>query len=148
VDRRMFLGTLAGGLLALPLPAGAQEAGKVPRIVGFESVILVRRRGRWMGSAKASASWATSGARVLLSSTATPTTKRSGCRLWPRSWSASGRTCWSRSLRPPVRALQGATTTIPIVFLSGDPLRLGLVETPVLFPPGRARRCNRHRGPP
>jgi hypothetical protein len=28
----MFLGTLAGGLLALPLPAGAQPAGKVYRI--------------------------------------------------------------------------------------------------------------------
>jgi putative ABC transport system substrate-binding protein len=32
VDRRAFLGTLAGGLLAAPLAAGAQQAGKVSRI--------------------------------------------------------------------------------------------------------------------
>jgi putative ABC transport system substrate-binding protein len=31
-DRRAFLGTLAGGLLAAPLAAGAQQAGKVYRI--------------------------------------------------------------------------------------------------------------------
>jgi hypothetical protein len=30
--RRAFLGTLAGGLLAAPLAAEAQEAGNVPRI--------------------------------------------------------------------------------------------------------------------
>jgi putative ABC transport system substrate-binding protein len=34
MDRRTFLGTLAGGLLAAPLVAGAQQAGKVYRI-GF-----------------------------------------------------------------------------------------------------------------
>ena len=34
MDRRAFLGTLAGGLLAPPLAAGAQQAGKVHRI-GF-----------------------------------------------------------------------------------------------------------------
>ncbi len=32
MDRRAFLGTLAGGLLAAPLVAEAQPAGKVPRI--------------------------------------------------------------------------------------------------------------------
>jgi putative ABC transport system substrate-binding protein len=36
VDRRAFIGTLAGGLLGAPLAAGAQQAGKVPRI-GFLS---------------------------------------------------------------------------------------------------------------
>ncbi len=35
--RRAFIGTLAGGLLAAPLAADAQQAGKVPRI-GFLSV--------------------------------------------------------------------------------------------------------------
>jgi hypothetical protein len=34
VDRRAFLGTLAGSLLAAPLAAGAQSAGKVP-VVGI-----------------------------------------------------------------------------------------------------------------
>jgi hypothetical protein len=32
VDRRAFIGALAGGLLAAPLAAEAQEAGKVYRI--------------------------------------------------------------------------------------------------------------------
>jgi hypothetical protein len=34
VDRRAFIGTLAGGLLAVPLAAEAQPAGEVRRI-GF-----------------------------------------------------------------------------------------------------------------
>jgi hypothetical protein len=32
VDRRAFIGTIAGGLLAAPLAAEAQPTGKVPRI--------------------------------------------------------------------------------------------------------------------
>jgi hypothetical protein len=32
MDRRAFLGALAGGLLAAPLAAGAQPAGKVWRV--------------------------------------------------------------------------------------------------------------------
>ena len=32
MDRRTFLGTVAGGLLTAPLAAEAQEAGKVPRV--------------------------------------------------------------------------------------------------------------------
>ena len=32
MDRRAFIGALAGGLLAAPLAAGAQQTGKVPRI--------------------------------------------------------------------------------------------------------------------
>ena len=34
IGRRAFIGTLTGGLLAAPLAAGAQQAGKVYR-VGF-----------------------------------------------------------------------------------------------------------------
>jgi putative ABC transport system substrate-binding protein len=37
MNRRAFIGTLAGGLLAAPLVAEAQQVGKVPRI-GFLSV--------------------------------------------------------------------------------------------------------------
>ncbi len=32
MDRRAFIGTLAGGLLAGPLAAVAQQAGKIPQI--------------------------------------------------------------------------------------------------------------------
>jgi hypothetical protein len=38
LDRRAFIGTLAGGLLAAPLAARAQPAGKVPRIGVLSSV--------------------------------------------------------------------------------------------------------------
>ena len=38
MDRRVFIGTLAGGLLAAPLAAGAQQARKVPRI-GYLHVV-------------------------------------------------------------------------------------------------------------
>jgi putative ABC transport system substrate-binding protein len=38
MDRRAFIGTLTGGLLAAPLAAGAQQAGKVYRI-GFLGVL-------------------------------------------------------------------------------------------------------------
>jgi len=53
VDRRTFLGTLAGGLLAAPLAAEAQQAGKVWRIgllvsgpaPGEHQCVLALRRG-------------------------------------------------------------------------------------------------------
>jgi putative ABC transport system substrate-binding protein len=32
MDRRAFLGTVTGGLLAAPLAAEGQQAGKVPRV--------------------------------------------------------------------------------------------------------------------
>ncbi|HEY7252004.1 MAG TPA: ABC transporter substrate binding protein, partial [Methylomirabilota bacterium] len=32
MDRRVFIGTLAGSLLAAPLAAGAQQATKIPRV--------------------------------------------------------------------------------------------------------------------
>jgi putative tryptophan/tyrosine transport system substrate-binding protein len=35
MDRRTFIGTLTGGLLAAPLAAGAQLAGKTPHVGGL-----------------------------------------------------------------------------------------------------------------
>jgi putative ABC transport system substrate-binding protein len=32
MDRRAFMGSLAGGLLAAPLAAGAQQVSKIPRV--------------------------------------------------------------------------------------------------------------------
>jgi ABC-type uncharacterized transport system substrate-binding protein len=40
VDRRAFLGALTGGLVAAPLAAGAEQPGKVPRI-GFLSAVTL-----------------------------------------------------------------------------------------------------------
>ena len=41
INRRTFLGCVAGGLLALPLTAGAQQAARLPRI----GVLLLGKAG-------------------------------------------------------------------------------------------------------
>jgi len=48
IDRRAFMGVLAGGLLAAPLAAGAQPAGKVWR-VGLLVPSTSRRERSWQG---------------------------------------------------------------------------------------------------
>jgi len=35
IDRREFIGTLAGGLVAAPLAAEAQQAAKTPKALGL-----------------------------------------------------------------------------------------------------------------
>jgi putative ABC transport system substrate-binding protein len=46
VDRRAFIGTLAGGLLAAPLAAGAQESGKVYRIASISAQMSTTPQGQ------------------------------------------------------------------------------------------------------
>jgi hypothetical protein len=53
MDRRAFLTTLAGGLLAAPLAAAAQPAGKMPRIgivmrsAALALLVLLAWSGAW-----------------------------------------------------------------------------------------------------
>jgi ABC-type uncharacterized transport system substrate-binding protein len=53
MDRRRFLGTLTGSLLAAPLAAGAQQAAKVPRIgvlaIATSEAGLANREAFWRG---------------------------------------------------------------------------------------------------
>ena len=44
ISRRTFVGTLAGGLLAAPLAAEAQPAGKMPRVLVYASDAMFRDR--------------------------------------------------------------------------------------------------------
>jgi hypothetical protein len=51
IERRKFLGTLAGGLLAASLAAEAQPAGKVKRGGRLLSIVALQRAGkcwRWL----------------------------------------------------------------------------------------------------
>ena len=61
MDRRTFLGTLTGGLLAAPLAAEAQQAASLPRI-GFlmpgAPFLTHESRVAFRPSGKACASWA------------------------------------------------------------------------------------------
>ena len=125
--RRAFLATLAGGLVAAPIAAQAQQANKAPRI-GILSppepltAIDVFQRG--LGDLGY--------------------TEGGGTRIEYRS--SGGRDDRLPALaadlvaakvdviiavtHPAIRAAQGATTTIPIVMvLSGDPVRNGLVKS-------------------
>ena len=126
MDRRAFIGTLAGGLLAAPLAAEAQPAGKVYRIgvlstadgpeweafrQGLRALGYVEGRNlqieyRWhAGQFDRLSVLATEllAANVGLIVTAGP---------------------------QPTRAAKQATSSLPIVFVSvGDPVRLGLVES-------------------
>src|SRR5512144_923971 len=109
IDRRVFLSALSGGLLAAPLAADAQQAGKVYR-VGYmgvvsrqsaEPLVLIFQRGG-----------------ISSSNGAGPTGRWSGFLASRRSWPSS---TWTSSLRH-------SRTLIPIVHVvAGDPLADGLV---------------------
>jgi len=128
ITRRVFVGTMAGGLLASPFAAGAQEAGKVPRI-------------GWLRIGHPGSSpWEVDGFRQGLRELGYVEGQSIVIQYRYADDKAERLPALAAelvSLRPdvlvtlstaPVRALQRATTTIPIVFLSGDPLRLGLVS--------------------
>jgi hypothetical protein len=87
MDRRAFLGTLAGSVLAVPLAAEAQQAGKGYRIVG----LWTNPSPRWRtccGEAFASSAGSKAGASS--SSAATPKGGTSGTpRTRPNCFAAT-----------------------------------------------------------
>ena len=128
MDRRVFLGTLAGSLLAAPLAAEAQQAGKVPRI-GYLSVFSSSKpyppseafwQGLhdlgWVEGKNIAIEWrfAEGNARRL------PDLAAELVRLRVDLIFAE--------TTPAARAIKQATTTIPIVFSPiADPIGSGLV---------------------
>jgi putative ABC transport system substrate-binding protein len=133
VDRRAFIGTVAGGLLATPLAAEAQPAGKVYRI-GFlragqppESYLDgfqqgLRERGYVYGQNVVVELRATDGSVDPL-----PRLTEELLRLKVDVFLASA--------APAAVAVRRATTSVPIVFVGVvDPVGLGLV--PSLGRPG------------
>ena len=129
MNRRAFIGSLAGGLLAAPLAAGAQQAGKIPRIgyispaasrnaidevffktlqdLGYVEGVSLRIEGRCTG------------ARVDQFRQAATELVRSKVDLIT-VWSPNGEL-----------AVKSATNEIPIVFIAvgGSPVELGLVAS-------------------
>jgi len=124
VDRRAFLGTVAGGLLAARLAAEAQEAGKVWRIGYLSSgfpptpnplVAPLRALGWVEGQNLVFESRYDQGKRERLSALAAELVERKVSIIF-----APG--------TPAALAAKGATTTIPIVIVFvADPVRSGLV---------------------
>ena len=131
MDRRTFLGTLAGGLLAAPLAAWAQQAGKVP-LVGLldystpDAARLnwwkaFRQRLRDLGyvedqSIRFEARWAQGRTDRLPGLAAELVRQRVDVIVTGGGEAA--------------RAAKQATATIPIVMATGsDPVKLGVVES-------------------
>jgi putative ABC transport system substrate-binding protein len=130
VTRRAFLGTLAGSLLAAPLAAGAQQAGKVPRIgilwvyspsVGSVFADAFRQGLRGLGYVE--------GRTILLE-------ERWAEGKFDRLPSLAGELVRLNvdvivtASTPAVQAAQQATRTIPIVMtLVTDPVQSGIVAS-------------------
>jgi putative ABC transport system substrate-binding protein len=128
MDRRAFIGTIAGSILGAPLAAEAQPVGKVPRVGWLR-----------LGSPRSSP-WEVEGFLKGLGELGYV----EGQNIVVQYRYASDKperlpdlAAELITLRPdvlvalstaPVRALQRATTAIPIVFLTGDPLGLGVVS--------------------
>ncbi len=126
MDRRAFIGTLAGGLLAAPLAARAQPAGKVPRIGVLSSVHGATWDGFRLGLLELGY---TEGRTILIEwrwtegkAERAPELAAELVRLQPDVLVTSG--------PQPSAAGKAATATIPIVFIAvADPVRVGLVAT-------------------
>jgi putative ABC transport system substrate-binding protein len=130
MERRAFIGTLAGGLLAAPLAARAQPAGKVHRIgflglsspAGYAANLQAFRQGlRDLGyeegkNISIEYRWAEERNERL------PALATELVRLNPDVLVTHA--------TPGIRAAQQATSTIPIIMgTSADPVRLGFVKS-------------------
>jgi putative ABC transport system substrate-binding protein len=126
VDRRAFLVTVGGGLLAAPLAAEAQPLGKVPRI----GVLSSAPSATWDGFRQGLRELGYSEGRTIViewrwtegKAERAPELAAELVHLRPDVLVTSG--------PQPTAAAKAATATIPIVFISvADPVRVGLVAT-------------------
>lgn len=126
MDRRMFIGTLAGGLLAAPVAAGAQPGGRVPRIGVLSSAPGAtwdgfRQRLRELGYIEGRTihiEWRWTEGKAER----TPELAAELVRLRPDVIVTSG--------PQPSAAVKAATAEIPIVFIAvADPVKVGLVAS-------------------
>jgi len=89
VDRRAFIGTVAGGLLAAPLAGEAQPTGKVPRIGFLTGGSEAGSRTRFEAFREGLRELATWTNRPSPSNTGTRTTTTSAFQYWRLSWFVS-----------------------------------------------------------
>jgi ABC-type uncharacterized transport system substrate-binding protein len=130
VNRRAFIGTLAGGLLAAPLAVEAQQAGKTLRIALLETSSMAARADQWEAFRQGlrELGYVEGQNITLVSRGADGSTERLPglaaelVRLKADLIVAAG--------TPAALAARQATTTIPIVMVGvGDPVTLGLVAS-------------------
>ena len=126
IDRRTFIGTLAGGVLASPLAAFAQQPTKVPRIgvIGgqdapaWEGFRQGLRELGYVDGRNVTIDWRWSGGNAER----LPTLATELVQLKVDIIVVAG--------TQPTRAAKQATSTIPIVMtVSGHPDKIGLVES-------------------
>ena len=125
MDRRTFIGRVAGSLLVAPLTVVAQQAAKVRRIgilttgsIGGDWPLFaeLRERGWIEGQNLVIERYAGGGKAELMPGFAEALVLRS-----PDVIVTTGSVA--------AQAAKNATTTIPLVTLTGDPVRLGLVRS-------------------
>jgi putative ABC transport system substrate-binding protein len=89
MNRRVFLSTVAGGLLAAPLAAEAQQTGKVPRI----GVLSSAPSATWDGFRQGLRELGYTAGRTIVIEWRWTEGKAERAPSLPPSWSASGPTC-------------------------------------------------------
>jgi putative ABC transport system substrate-binding protein len=124
VRRRAFLGSLAGSLLAAPLAASAQPAGKVYRI-GFLGTVENPRGWEAFLQGLRELGWAEG--KNIATERRFSEGKQERFRDLAAELVRLNVDVIVTSTTPPTLAAKNATTTIPIVMLAGDPVGAGLV---------------------
>jgi putative ABC transport system substrate-binding protein len=127
MDRRAFIGTLLGGLIAAPLGTAAQPAGKVYRIAVLANVFDPQLNDVFQQSLR-ELGWV-EGRNIIFERRYSegrndrfPVLARELVRLQPDVMITSG--------TPATAAAKEATTTIPIIFAAvGDPVGSGLIAS-------------------
>src|SRR3984893_13331439 len=130
MDRRVFMGALAGGLLAAPRAAGGQPAAKVWRIgyitsqsaasTGRVSFDAFRQGVRDLGYVE--------GQNIVIESRWADGDYERLPTLAKELVSLNLDLIVSGGGDPTVRAVKAATTTVPIVFITGSAVAAGLVS--------------------
>jgi putative ABC transport system substrate-binding protein len=126
MDRRAFLGTLAGGLLAAPLAAEAQQAGKIPRIGLLQPG---PRPSAWAEAFREGLRdhGYVEGKNLIVEFRAARDVKEQPALIAELIGSkVDVLVTWST---PAALAARRATSTIPIVVVTGDPTRTGLAAS-------------------
>jgi putative ABC transport system substrate-binding protein len=133
MDRRTFLGTLTGGLLAAPLAATAQPAGKVYRIGLLEGPFPPIYEARYLVPAALHSFGYVEGRNAIIEARIARTDQELAAVATELARSAVDvMVAWGQ---PASRAAKDVTKTIPIVmFAEGDPVATGLVSS--LWRPG------------
>ena len=144
MDRRTFIGSLAGGLLAVPLAAEAQQAGKVWRVGSLSTGVSTGSNIRPLLSEGLQALGYVEGSFILELRYAEGRVDRLPALAAELvQLNVDVIVAWGGE---PLAAVRQAASRIPIVMVArGDPVAIGLVAS--LAKPGGKHHRDDHRGP-